>query len=163
MTAHSKEILDGIMQREKPLGVSRRFESAHLPFSLAGRLMRDFGSIVGVPLHTVRYVAEDGSHGSRVASQFVGDDSQWFGALAPQESSKEPFCGTLITVRLDLHIDHVAVLVHGAELLTPLPDRFIGHHNFPLREKILYISEAQTEAMVRPDCIADNRGWKTIA
>jgi hypothetical protein len=55
----------------------------------------------------------DGSHGSRVASQFGGDDSQWFGALAPQESSKEPLCGALITVRLDQDIDHVAVLIHG--------------------------------------------------
>ena len=102
------------MEREKPLGVPRGFESAHLPFPLAGRLRRDFGSIVGVPLHTVRYVAEDGLHGSRVASQFVSNDSPWFGTLAPQESSKESFCSALITMRLDQDIDHVAVLIHGA-------------------------------------------------
>src|SRR5215471_5451446 len=48
------------------------------------------------------------------------------------------------------------------ELLTPPPDRLIGHDNTPLGEKILYISEAQAEAMVRPDRIADDLGRKTI-
>src|SRR5436305_3114705 len=33
----------------------------------------------------------------------------------------------------------------------------------PLGEKILDISEAQAEAMVSPDCIADDLGSKTIA
>jgi hypothetical protein len=43
--------------------------------------MRGFGSIVGVSLHTMSHVAEDGSHGCGVASQFVGNDPQWFGTL----------------------------------------------------------------------------------
>jgi hypothetical protein len=72
--AHSEEILDGIVDGEKPLGVLSRFESAHLPFPLTGRLMRGFESIVGVSLHTMSHVAEDSSHGSGVASQFVGND-----------------------------------------------------------------------------------------
>jgi hypothetical protein len=76
--------------------------------------MRDSGSIVGVLLHAVRYVAEDGSHGSREASQFVGNDSPWFSTLTPQGSSKESFCGALIAMRLDQDVDHVAVLIHGA-------------------------------------------------
>jgi len=61
--------------------------------------MGSFDSIVGVSLHTVSYVFEDGSYGSRVTSQFVGNDPQWFSALAPQESSKESFCGALIPSR----------------------------------------------------------------
>ena len=76
--------------------------------------MGSFDSIVGVSLHTVSYVYEDGSYGSRVTSQLVGNDPQWFSVLAPQESSKESFCGALITIRLDQDIDHVTVLVHGA-------------------------------------------------
>jgi hypothetical protein len=199
VAAHSKEILDRIMQREKPLGVPGGFESAHLPFPLAGRLMRDLGSIVGVPLHTVSYVAEDGSYGSRVASQFVGNDSPWFGTLVPQESPKESVCGAPIAMRLDQDVDHVAVLIHSTpevmllaidsnedfiqipviaqstlpslqfpdivrtELMTPLPDRLIGHDNSPLGQEILYVSEAQREAMVRPDRIADDLGRETIA
>ena len=38
---------------EKPLRLTSRFESAHLPFSLAGRLMRDFGAVVGVSFSAV--------------------------------------------------------------------------------------------------------------
>jgi hypothetical protein len=52
--------------------------------------------------------------------------------------------------------------VARAEFLTPLPDRLIGHDNSPLGEEILDIAEAQTEAMVRPDRIADDLGRKTI-
>jgi hypothetical protein len=103
VAAHSEQIPDGIMERESPLGVTSGFESAHLPFPLASRLMRD-------SLHTVSHAAEDASYGSRVASELVGNDSQWFGALAVQQSSKESLCGTLITTRLDQDVDHVAIL-----------------------------------------------------
>jgi hypothetical protein len=51
--------------------------------------MRGFGSIVGISLHTVSHVAKDRSHGSGVASQFVGNDPQWFGTLAAQQPSKD--------------------------------------------------------------------------
>jgi hypothetical protein len=37
------------MEGEKTLCVPGRFESAHLPFPLARRLMRGFDAIVGVP------------------------------------------------------------------------------------------------------------------
>ena len=56
---------------------------------------------------------EDTSYGSRVASQFVGNDPYRFGTLATQESPKESFCGPLIPMRLDQNVDHVAVLIHG--------------------------------------------------
>jgi hypothetical protein len=44
------------------------------------------------------------------------------------------------------------------ELMTPLADRLIGHDNSSLGEEILYAAEAQTQAMVRPDCIAVDLG-----
>jgi hypothetical protein len=37
---------------DPPIPDLRTFESAHLPFPLARRLMRGFDAIVGVPLHT---------------------------------------------------------------------------------------------------------------
>jgi hypothetical protein len=76
--------------------------------------MRGFDAIVGVPLHPVSHVAEDASRGSGVASQFVGNDLQWFRTLATQEFSKKSLCGELITMRLDQNVDHAAVLIHGA-------------------------------------------------
>jgi len=122
VAAHSEQILDGSMERKKPLGVTRRFESSHLSFPLAGWLMRDFRSIVGIPFHAVSHVAEDASHGGGVASQFVSDDLHWFGALATQQSSKESLCGALIPMRLNQDIDHVSVLIHRPPqiLLSPV-------------------------------------------
>jgi hypothetical protein len=52
----SEKILDDAVKGEEPLGLTGRFESAHLPFPLAGRLMRDFGDIVGI---TFRVNGED--------------------------------------------------------------------------------------------------------
>ena len=43
--SQSEEILDDAVKGQEPLQLTSRFESAHLPFSLAGRLMRDFGAI----------------------------------------------------------------------------------------------------------------------
>jgi len=122
VAAHSEQILDGSMERKKPLGVTRRFESSHLSFPLAGWLMRDFSSIVGIPFHAVSHVAEDASHGGGVASQFVSNDLHWFGALATQQSSKESLCDALIPMRLNQDIDHVSVLIHRAPqiLLSPV-------------------------------------------
>src|SRR5215471_18819502 len=44
------------------------------------------------------------------------------------------------------------------EFLTPLPDRFIGHDDSALGEKILDVPETQAEAMISPDRIADDLG-----
>ena len=46
------------------VGVPSGFESAHLSTPFAGRLMRDFGSIVGASLHAMSGVAKDGSRRS---------------------------------------------------------------------------------------------------
>jgi hypothetical protein len=79
-----RTILDGIIGRETVV-VTRR-ESAPLPLHVAGRLMRDFGSIASVSLYTMSHVAENTSYGSGVTSRFLCNDPQWFGTLAPQQS-----------------------------------------------------------------------------
>jgi hypothetical protein len=112
MSSNSKKILDDTVDGEKPLGLASRFESAHVPFPLAGRLMRGFGAIVGVTLRVVSHVAQNRSHGGRVAPKFVGNDTKWFLSLAAQQSSKESSCGALIAARLNQDVDHVAVLIH---------------------------------------------------
>jgi hypothetical protein len=50
MASSSKKILDDSMEGEKPLGLASRFESAHVPFPWAGRLM-------GVTFRVVSHVA----------------------------------------------------------------------------------------------------------
>jgi hypothetical protein len=101
------------VEGEKLLRLTSRLESAHLPLPLAGGLMRGFGAIVGVTFRVMSHVAKDRSHSCRVTSEFVGNDTKWFFSLAAQQSSKESFCGALITARLNQDVDHVAVLVHG--------------------------------------------------
>ena len=63
MASYAEKILDDTVEGEKPLGLARRFESAHLPFPLSGGLMRGFGTIVGVTIRVVSHVAQDCSHG----------------------------------------------------------------------------------------------------
>ena len=47
MASESEHIVDRAMEGEKPLGLKSRFESTHLPFPLACRLMRSLHAIVG--------------------------------------------------------------------------------------------------------------------
>jgi len=68
MASNSKKILDDSLEGEKPLGLASGLKSAHLPFPLAGRLMRDFGAIVGVAFCVVSYVGQDHTQRSRIAS-----------------------------------------------------------------------------------------------
>jgi hypothetical protein len=50
-----------------------------------------------------------------------------------------------------------------AKLLTPQPNGFIGYEDATFRQKILDVSEAQTETMVGPDRVTDDLGRKPIA
>jgi hypothetical protein len=56
------------VEGEKALGLASRFESTHVPFPLAGRLMRNLGAIAGITLRGVSHVAQDRPQGGRVAS-----------------------------------------------------------------------------------------------
>ena len=49
------------------------------------------------------------------------------------------------------------------ELLTPQPNGFIGYEDAAFRQKILDVSEAETETMVGPDRVTDDLGRKPIA
>lgn len=181
------------MKRQKPLGLTSRFEAAHLPLPLPRRLMRVFDAIVGITFCVVRDLAQDRSHAGRVTSQFIGNNLKWFFALPAQWYSKESFGGALIAAWLNQDVNHVTVLIHRppeilllavdsnedfvqvpavaeaalmalqttgiarTELrLTPDSNPFIRHGDSAFGEKILDISETQTETMIDPDGIADN-------
>ena len=73
MTANAEQILDDTVEVKKLLGLTRRFEATHLPFPLAGRLMRNLSAIVRVAVHAMCDVAEGGSHCSRVAPEPVSN------------------------------------------------------------------------------------------
>ena len=89
MTADAEEVLDDTVKGEKSLGLTGRFESTHLPLPLAGRLMRNFSTIVGVAVHAMCDVTEGGSHGSRVAPEPVSNDAKRLLSLAMQQPAEE--------------------------------------------------------------------------
>lgn len=113
MPSDSEKILDDTVDRQESLGLAGRFESAHLPLSLAGRLMRDFGAIVGVASSVMTNGRQEGSKRSSIAFEFVGHDSKRLFPLAAHQSLKEPLGGALIPAWLNQDVNHVAVLIHG--------------------------------------------------
>jgi hypothetical protein len=46
--------------------------------------------------------------------------------------------------------------VFNTKLPTPLSDRLVGYSNPPLCQEVFHISEAQAEAVVEPDSVADD-------
>ena len=90
VAADTKEILDGAVHREKPLRVGRRCEPAHLTLPLPGRLVRDFGPVVRVPVRAVDHGRHHGAAGRGVAAEFVGNQSPRDTALSFQQLAEEP-------------------------------------------------------------------------
>ena len=199
VSSDAEEVLDKSMNGQESLGLTRRFEPSHLPFTLPRRLVRDLGSIVLVLVGAV----DDGWHdlavSGAVASQLVGDEPPGWPALPLQQLTKEAFSGSPIASRLDEDIDDVAILVHRTpeilpltldgykhlvqvpriaeatlpslqpasvfwtELDAPKSDRFIRDGDPALGKEVLYISKAQTKAMVEPNGVADDLRWKSIS
>ncbi len=53
--------------------------------------------------------------------------------------------------------------VFGSKFPAPRSNGFVGYGDATLREKVLDISKAESEAMVQPDSMADDLGWKAVA
>ena len=102
------------MNGQESLGLARRLERSHLPFTLPRRLVRDLGSIVSV----LAGVVDDGRHdlavSGTVASQLVGDQPPGRATLSLQQPAEESFSGFSITARLDKDIEHITILIHRA-------------------------------------------------
>ncbi len=49
-----------------------------------------------------------------------------------------------------------------SELAAPGSNGFVGYGDAPRREQVLDISKAQSEAIVQPDGITDDLGWKAV-
>jgi hypothetical protein len=57
VAAYAEKILDETVEGENALSLASRFESAHVSFPLAGRLIRDFGAIDSVTFRVVSHIA----------------------------------------------------------------------------------------------------------
>ena len=72
MATETKEIVDGAMNRQKPLGLARRFELSHLAFAVAWGLMRDFGSVVSSMVLAVADAGDEFSTCHPITPQAIG-------------------------------------------------------------------------------------------
>ena len=108
MAAHPKDILHDAVDGRKALKLAGRLEAPHLAFPLPGRLMRDLGAVVRVPIRTV----DDGGHGGarqRIAAELVRDETARLATLSLQQFAEEPHGRWSIATRLHKDIDHVTV------------------------------------------------------
>ncbi len=50
-----------------------------------------------------------------------------------------------------------------AKFEEPAPHGFVGDVRSPFRQKILYVSIAQSEPSIEPNCVANDVRWKSMA
>jgi len=96
------------------LQMARRLETAHLALALSGRLMRDLGVVVRVPIGAVDHGRHHRTACGRVAAELVRNQPSWDTAQAFQEFPEESHSGVPIPSRLHEDVDDVDVLVYGA-------------------------------------------------
>ena len=72
MPPEAEEIVDRAMDRKKPLYLPRGFKPAHLAFSVARWLMRDFRPIVSPAVPAVADARQELSVGSAIAAKTIG-------------------------------------------------------------------------------------------
>ena len=112
------------MNREEPLGLCHRFEAAHVALALPGRLVGDFGLVVGVAAGVVDHGRHDDPVRGAVAPEAIGDEAVRNTAAPLEQLAKEPRGGVAIPARLEQDVDDLAILVDGPpEVMTLAADR----------------------------------------
>jgi hypothetical protein len=53
--------------------------------------------------------------------------------------------------------------IYWSKLPAPGSNRFVGHRDAALGEKVLDVAKAKSEPMIQPDGMADDLGWKPVA
>ena len=75
MASDQEQVLDHTVKRGKALEMAERLEALHLTFTLASRLMRVLGSVVGVLIHLVHDRRHDAAESHTVAGQLVDNET----------------------------------------------------------------------------------------
>ena len=68
---------DGTVGREKPLGLSWRFEALHAPFPLARGLVGVLRAVVQIAVLPMLHAGQDLPLGGTIARQFIGTNDAW--------------------------------------------------------------------------------------
>ncbi len=109
---NTKEIVDGTVHREKPLGVARRFDP-HLAFLLAGGLMRYFCAVVRPFFLAVGDFGQEITARCSVATELIGHQLVRDVLQPFQQFAKEAFSRVFISPFLYEDIQYVTILIHS--------------------------------------------------
>lgn len=99
----------------------RRLEPTHLSLPLAGPLVGDLGSIVGVSVSAVAGLGQNRSNGRRIASQPIAHEQPRCSALTFQRLLQESFSSLRVPSTLDQNVDDIAILVYSSPEVVNLP------------------------------------------
>ena len=102
------------MHCQESLGLLRRFESTHAPFSNSRWLMRKFCPVVGIPRCIMNRIWNQLAMCDAVASQFVRHNLPGFTTMCFQQSSEESLSGFAVASTLQKDIDDFSVLIDSA-------------------------------------------------
>ena len=111
VTTDPKQIQQDAVHQQESLRMCGRGEPPYLSLALAGRLVGDFGAIVGVLVCAVNHRRHDRAMHCRVTAQLVRDELARLLALSFQQLVKEASGRLPIAPRLNQDVDHIAILV----------------------------------------------------
>ena len=124
IAAEVEEIVDPVMGGEEALGLARRLEPLHLPFSPSRRLMGILRSVI----QTLMSAMLDRGHHlvfrGAVAGQLVRDHHTRDPALLFQQLAEQALGGPLVPPALDQNVEHDPILVDSP----PQPMLLAGDH-----------------------------------
>jgi hypothetical protein len=101
MTRDGEQISHRSVYCEEVLRLADRFKSAHPPFSLTSRLMRELGSIVRILACVMNRIGHQFSVRRSVTSEFIGHEAPRRLTLLLEKPAKEAGCGLRIPPCLD--------------------------------------------------------------
>ena len=111
MSTTAKQVVDGTVNRAKPLGVPGGFEAAHVSFSLPRRLMRDFCAVVlSAPL-AMGNTGDDVPACCPIAGEHIGHQLTWDILQSFQQLAKEACGGVFVPSLLHEDIQDLAILI----------------------------------------------------
>jgi|GEM_PF-1624076 len=115
VSSGTEEGVDGSLHRQKPLGLARGLEPAHPSFSLAGRLVRILGAVIGPALGAVLATGQHLSVSRSITPQFVGHQDAWSITLLLEEFAEELKSRTFIAPTLEQDVQDLPVLIYRPE------------------------------------------------
>jgi hypothetical protein len=111
---HVERVVNGRVGGNKALSRFGGFEALHLSFTSSKRLMRIFGSIVGVQSLLVQSREANFAKRRSVGLQFVGDDNRRNEALPSKQCRQQPQRRGLVALGLDQNLESLSFAVDSA-------------------------------------------------